>query len=174
MVTLFATHDPDAHGRVDAAVVVRPGLAADVPGLTAVAATRGALPAGFAARAQAWVEDPLRCVLVAERSGVVVGWAVLAPWTGYDDVPDGLYVSALAVDPASRRTGVGNRLLTDLLSWHGARGVPVRSVVNARNAPSLALHAAHGFREVRRATVFARIEFEGGTGVLLEHREDQA
>jgi L-amino acid N-acyltransferase YncA len=115
-VTLFAADEPDAHGRVDATVLVRPALAADVP--------------------------------------------------------DGRYVSALTVDPARRRAGVGSRLLADLLAAPG--GGPVRSVVNARNAASLALHAAHGFHEVARAATWARIEFEGGTGVLLEHGEDQA
>lgn len=170
-MTLFAADDPHAHGRADPAVRVRPAQAADVPGLTAVAATRGALPDGFDARARTWVADPARRVVVAVRAEVVVGWAMLAVWSGYDDVPDGPYVSALTVDPARRRTGVGSRLLGALLT----RGAPrVRSVVNARNTPSLALHAAHGFREVRRAATFARIGFEGGTGVLLEHGEDEA
>jgi phosphinothricin acetyltransferase len=45
--------------------------------------------------------------------------------------------------------------------------------VNARNAPSLALHARHGFREAGRAATYAGIEFDGGTGVLL-HREETA
>jgi phosphinothricin acetyltransferase len=141
-----------------------------------VAATRGALPDGFAERARAWVADPGRRVVVADRSGVVVGWAMLARWSGYDDVPDGLYVSALTVDPAWWRRGIGARLLADLLVWADPADGPVRSVVNARNAPSLALHAAHGFREVRRAPTFARIGFDGGTGVLLRRdgREDQA
>jgi phosphinothricin acetyltransferase len=78
------------------------------------------------------------------------------------------------VDPAWRRCGTGARMLADLLTWGGRAAVS--SVVNARNAPSLALHAAHGFREVRRAPTFARIGFDGGTGVLLRRdgREDQA
>lgn len=173
-MTQFAPDEPHAHGRVDALVRVRRALLADVPGLAVVAATRGVLPEGFEARASAWVVDPLRRVLVADRAGLVVGWAMLAPWAGYEDVPDGQYVSALTVHPARRRTGVGSRLLGDVVSQKRPPRVPVRSVVNARNAPSLALHAALGFREVRRAPTLARIGFDGGTGVLLERREDEA
>jgi phosphinothricin acetyltransferase len=167
-VTPTARDQPDT--------LVRPARVDDVPGVVAVAATRGALPDGFAARARAWVADPGRRVVVGDRSGVVVGWAMLARWSGYDDVPDGLYVSALTVDPAWWRCGIGTRLLADLLVWADPADGPVRSVVNARNAPSLALHAAHGFREVRRAPTFARIGFDGGTGVLLRRdgRKDQA
>lgn len=52
----------------------------------------------------------------------------------------------------------------------------VVAVAATRTTPSPALHAAHGFREVRRAPTFARIGFDGGTGVLLRRdgREDQA
>lgn len=95
---------------------------------------------------------------------------MLARWSGYDDAPDGTYVSALTVHPARWRTGTGSRLLAGLLDR--ADG-DVRSVVNARNAPSLALHARHGFREAGRAATYAGIEFDGGTGVLL-HREETA
>ena len=165
---------PTARDQPD--TLVRPARVDDVPGVVAVAATRGALRDGFAERARTWVADPARRVVVGDRSGVVVGWAMLARWSGYDDVPDGWYVSALTVDPACWRRGIGTRLLADLLVWAEPADGPVRSVVNARNAPSLALHAAHGFREVRRAPTFARIGFDGGTGVLLRRdgREDQA
>ena len=167
---LFAAADPAAHGTPDPAVRVRRATAADVAGLASVAATRGSLPGGFAGRAAAWVTDPGRTVLVADRAGVVVGWAMLARWSGYDDAPDGTYVSALTVHPARWRTGTGSRLLAALLDR--ARG-DVRSVVNARNTPSLALHERHGFREAGRAATYAGIEFDGGTGVLL-HREETA
>lgn len=167
---LFAAADPAAHGTPDRAVRVRAARDEDVAGVVAVAATRGARPAGFADRVARWAADPGRTVLVADRGGVVVGWAMLAQWTGFDDVPDGAYVSALTVHPARWRTGTGSRLLAGLLDRAGA---DVRSVVNARNLPSLALHAGHGFREAGRAATYAGIEFDGGTGVLL-HREETA
>lgn len=166
---LFAETDTAAHGRVDRSVTVRAARPADVDGIATVAATRGPLPDGFRARVAAWTQDPGRTVLVAERDGVVAGWAVLARWSGYDDVPDGWYVSALTVHPDRRRTGAGTRLLARLLARADGEGAPVRSVVNARNVPSLALHARHGFGEVGRAATYAGISFDGGTGVLL-HR----
>jgi phosphinothricin acetyltransferase len=164
---VFAPHQPDGHGRPDPDVGVRAARAEDAAGIVAVAATREPLPEDFGDRVRRWTEDRGRRVLVAERAGAVVAWAMLARWHGYDDVPDGRYVSALTVHPGSWRRGIGSTLLSDLLS---ASGGEVRSVVNARNRPSLALHARHGFREVRRAGTFAGIEFEGGTGVLLVAR----
>ncbi|MBD3781141.1 MAG: GNAT family N-acetyltransferase [Micrococcales bacterium] len=167
---LFAVAAPDAHGRPDPAVAVRVARAADAGGIALVAATRGPLPDGFAARVAGWSADPARHLLVAEREGAVVGWAMLARWDGHDDVPDGLYVSALTVHPDRRRTGAGTRRLAALLEH--ADG-DVRSVVNARNTPSLALHARHGFTEAGRAATYAGIEFEGGTGVLLHRRRQE-
>ncbi|WHP16111.1 GNAT family N-acetyltransferase [Cellulomonas sp. ES6] len=167
---LFAVAAPDAHGRPDPAVAVRAARAADARGIALVAATRGPLPDGFAARVVGWSADPTRHLLLAEREGAVVGWAMLARWDGHDDVPDGLYVSALTVHPDRRRTGAGTRLLAALLER--ADG-DVRSVVNARNTPSLALHARHGFTEAGRAATYAGIEFEGGTGVLLHRRRQE-
>lgn len=175
-MTLFAAADPAAHGRVDHAVVVRPARAEDADGVTAVAATRGPLPDGFAARVAAWAQDPARTVLVAERDGIVAGWAMLARWSGHADVPDGRYVSALTVHPDRRRTGAGTRLLAGLLARADEEGAAVRSVVNACNAPSIALHERHGFREAGRAATYAGITFDGGTGVLLHRagrREDE-
>lgn len=163
----FAIADPDAHGRPDPAVTVRPARSDDAAGVRAVAATRGPLPDDFVDRASAWITDSARRVVVAERDGAVVGWAMLARWAGHDDAPDGWYVSALTVVPGRRRRGIGDRLLTDVLTWADARGAAVHSVVNAGNDASLALHRAHGFAEVGRAATYAGIEFDGGTGVLL-------
>lgn len=168
-MSLFAPTDADAHGRVDLAVTVRAARVPDADGIADVAATRGPLPAGFADRVAAWAQDPGRTVLVAERDGLVTGWAMLARWTGYADVPDGWYVSALTVHPDRRRTGAGTRLLAGLLGRADHERAPVRSVVNARNTPSLALHARQGFGEAGRAATYAGITFDGGTGVLL-HR----
>lgn len=172
-MSLFAPTDAGAHGRADPAVEVRAAGAPDADGIADVAATRGPLPGGFTDRVAAWTQDPDRTVLVAERGGVVTGWGMLARWSGYADVPDGWYVSALTVHPDRRRTGAGTRLLAGLLGRADAERAAVRSVVNARNAPSLALHARQGFREAGRAATYAGITFDGGTGVLL-HRAGRA
>jgi phosphinothricin acetyltransferase len=118
-------------------------------------------------RLESWIRDPDRLVVVAERDGRVVGWAMLAHRIGYVDAPDGWYVSALTVHPDWRRRRIGDRLLSELLAWPRASGSVVRSVVNAVNLPSLDLHRRHGFGEVGRAATFAGITFVGGVGVLL-------
>jgi phosphinothricin acetyltransferase len=162
-VSRFAAYEPDRHG-VPGPGAVRRAEPGDVAGIVAVAASRGAVP--FAAQVPAWVVDPDRRVVVAESEGVV-GWAMVAPWAGFDDVPDGLYVSALTVVPAARRQGFGERLLLDLIGWAAPRSAMLGSVINATNGPSLDLHVRHGFREVARSDSFARITFAGGVGVLL-------
>ncbi|WP_282948292.1 GNAT family N-acetyltransferase [Cellulomonas endometrii] len=161
---LFAPDQPHAHGRPDPTVRVRAARPSDVAGIVAVAATRGRPSDDVEDRVAGWVRDHGRLVLVAEREEEVAGWAMLAAWAGFDDAPDGRYVSALTVDPGSRRRGIGSTLLAEL---RASTGDDVHSVVNARNRPSLALHARHGFRELRRGRTFAGVDFDGGTGVLL-------
>ncbi|ROS26177.1 GNAT family N-acetyltransferase [Cellulomonas sp. PhB150] len=161
----FAAYEPPRHGVPDPAVVLRAAAPSDVDGILAVAASRGAVT--FGPRVPSWVVDPGRVVLVAVLDGVVVGWGMVAPWAGFDDVPDGLYVSALTVAPAVRRRGIGERLLLDLIGWAAPRSAMLGSVINASNGPSLDLHLRHGFREVARSDAFAGITFTGGVGVLL-------
>jgi phosphinothricin acetyltransferase len=173
---MFAAYRPEVHGVVDITCEVRPATPQDVPGIVAVAATRGAQPADLADRLTTWASDPARVLLVAaDPAGVVVGWTMLARWQGHADAPDGWYVSGLTVDPSRRRTGLGSRLLGALLHAAPAGG-PVRSVINAGNGASIALHERHGFREVARGATFAGITFTGGTGVLLstEHEQEDA
>ncbi|RHA37120.1 GNAT family N-acetyltransferase [Cellulomonas rhizosphaerae] len=160
----FADYEPDRHGVPDPAVVLRAAVPSDVDGILAVAASRG--PVAFGPRVPAWVVEPDRRVVVAVSDGVV-GWGMAAPWAGFDDVPDGLYVSGLTVAPAARRHGIGERLLLDLIGWAAPRSDMLGSVINATNGPSLDLHLRHGFREVARSDSFAGITFTGGVGVLL-------
>jgi phosphinothricin acetyltransferase len=169
----FAAFMPDAHGAADTACEVRVATCADVPGIVALAASRGPQPADLADRVTAWVADPARVLLVAaEPGGAPAGWAMLARWQGHADAPDGWYVSGLTVDPARRRSGIGSRLLGALLAAAPVR--PERSVVNATNGASIALHERHGFREVARGATFAGITFTGGTGVLLSDDQEDA
>jgi ribosomal protein S18 acetylase RimI-like enzyme len=196
-VPLFAPFQPDVRGSVDDRVAIRPATTADVAGIPAVAATRGALREGFANRVATWADDTERLVVVAEASDpvgddeaegatavvansrdraeddqadgttVVVGWGMVARWPGQDDVPDGHFVSALTVHPTWWRRGVGERIAGELMGWTRDRGESLWSVVNARNGASLALHRECGFVEVRRAPSLAGVEFDGGEGVLL-------
>lgn len=60
-------------------------------------------------------------------------------------------------------------LLTAVVEQAGrvAPGQTLRSVVNATNRASLALHRTVGFRRVKCVSRYAGITFEGGKGVLL-------
>lgn len=163
---------PDPHSPAGAPVAVRPATPADVPGIVAVAATRGERPAGFPERVAGWVADAERCVLVAySPADGVVGWAMVSRWR-HDDVPEGHVISALTVDPRWWRCGVGSRLIGGLLAWTWLRADHLWSIVNVRNEASLALHRRHGFVEVRRGPSFGGVQFDGvppdrGEGVLL-------
>ena len=170
LVPMFEEYRPGAHGTVDPEVVVRAAGPADVPGMAAVARTRGPQPAELDERIAAWVADDDRWLVIGARDGAVVGWGMAAHRTGHDDAPDGWYVGWLVVDPAWRRRGVADRIVTDLLTWTAGRAESLFSVVNVRNEASLDLHARHGFRELARAGRFAGIEFTGGVGLLLEAR----
>jgi L-amino acid N-acyltransferase YncA len=164
---LFAPFEPHVRGRQDPDVTIRVATRADAVSVTTAASCRGPLPVGFAGHVAAWADDPARRLVVGELDGVVVGWGMVAPWTNHDDAPHGHFVSALTVVPETRRRGVAARMLADLCSWTWTRDNVLWSVVNARNAASLAVHVGHGFAEVGRGAAYAGITFEGGEGVLL-------
>jgi L-amino acid N-acyltransferase YncA len=85
--------------------------------------------------------------VVAERSGAVVGYAYAGPfharpayhWT----VEDSIYIA-----PQCRGRGLGRLLLARLIADAETRGFRqmIAVVGDSRNAASIALHAAFGFR----------------------------
>ncbi|NYI58593.1 phosphinothricin acetyltransferase [Cellulomonas soli] len=168
MTSMFARYAPQVHGSPDPRAHVRAARPEDVDAIVQVVASRGPVPDGFARRLAAAVGDPGRCVLVGHVGPTVVGWASVSWWSGHADVPDGYAVSGLTVAPDWRRRYIGDRLLGALLDWSWQRTAVVRSVVNARNTPSIALHERHGFTQVARAARLAGISFEGGTGILMQ------
>jgi ribosomal-protein-alanine N-acetyltransferase len=85
-----------------------------------------------------------RHYVVAERDGVVVGYAGLAV-TGDADV------QTLAVSPREQGRGLGRLLLADLLEEAGRRHAPaVLLEVRADNTAAQALYASAGFSEIAR------------------------
>lgn len=168
MTSMFARYAPDMHGSPDPRAGVRVARPEDVDAIVQVVASRGPVPDGFVRRLSAAVVDPGRCVIVGHVGPTVVGWASMSWWSGHADVPDGYAVSGLTVAPQWRRRGVGDRLLGALLDWAWGRTDVVRSVVNARNRPSLALHERHGFVAVTEAAELAGIRFDGGAGILMQ------
>jgi len=101
---------------------------------------------------RAWLaqHDAAHPVTVAVDDGAVVGWGSLSrynPRSGYRfTVEDSVYVRA-----DRQRRGIGKALLADLIAR--ARETGFRAIiagVAADQAPSVALHAAHGFEIVAR------------------------
>ena len=110
-------------------------------------------------------------LLVAEVGGEVVGFGkcrYLVPPRREppDPAPEAWYLAGLIVDSRFRRRGIGRALTQARLRWAAERADRVFYVANARNAPSIALHAALGFEELARGPSFADFTFEGGAGVL--------
>jgi phosphinothricin acetyltransferase len=87
--------------------------------------------------------------LVAERSGVIAGYAYAGPyhlcpayrWT----VEDSIYL-----DPQFQGQGIGRRLIGRLLAEAEARGFRqmIALIGDSTNAASIALHAAAGFQRI--------------------------
>ena len=98
----------------------------------------------------------------------VVGWSGATQTPLHPGGPAQWLTAGLTVDPASRRRGIGRRLLQAVIEDVGAlHGDALHSVVNARNAASIALHDLLGFTVLETGPCFAGIEFDGGVGVLL-------
>lgn len=80
-----------------------------------------------------------------------------------------LYLSALAVEPAHRRKGIGRALLAGALAEAAAAGFPRLSLhVWDDNRPAAALYAAAGFRRLAPLAIpwHARLPHRGGMWLL--------
>lgn len=106
--------------------------------------------------------------LVAERDGLVVGFARVTPASDRD-VYAGIGEHAVYVDPAARGDGVGRALLEALAGAARDAGLhKLMSRVFATNEASLALHRAAGFREVGVQLRHGRLAGEWRDCVLVE------
>jgi phosphinothricin acetyltransferase len=108
--------------------------------------------------------------LVAEREGVVVGWAALSPVSSrccYEGVGEvSVYVAA-----AARGTGVGRELLDELIARSEQAGYwTLTAGVFPQNEPSLRLHRACGFREIGVRERLGQLQGVWRDVVLLERR----
>jgi phosphinothricin acetyltransferase len=85
--------------------------------------------------------------LVAEWAGVVAGYAYVAP---YHARPAYRWSVEDSVSPEFQRRGWGRLLLARLIDGAEARGFRqmIAVVGDSANAPSIALHAAAGFRRI--------------------------
>lgn len=93
------------------------------------------------------------CLLVAEVDGAVAGFVAVHARFRSDEPDDGpmelALVSDLAVLAASRRRGIGRRLLETAEAYARGRGARwLRLSVKGGNEPAKALYAKAGFREL--------------------------
>jgi ribosomal-protein-alanine N-acetyltransferase len=90
-----------------------------------------------------FLELPGAECVVAEHQGEIRGFAL-----GYPEPSDVAHVVTLDVDPARRRSGLGRRLLEELLERLAARGAR-RAIleVDVRNPGAIEFYRKLGFRE---------------------------
>lgn len=85
-------------------------------------------------------------VLVAERNGMVAGYASYGDWRAFDGYRH-TREHSVYVEKSQRGGGIGRLLMTALIGEARARGVHVLiGCIEAGNAGSLRLHEAMGFR----------------------------
>jgi ribosomal protein S18 acetylase RimI-like enzyme len=99
------------------------------------------------------ITDDRRQMFVAKANGQVVGYGrvlELAAGEAGPGTPAGFYLSGVLVDPAWRGQGIATELTRARLRWTFARTGTVFCVTGADNNASLHLHAALGFREIKR------------------------
>ena len=101
----------------------------------------------------AWLEENLvrRSAYVVEASGDVIGFANWAPWRPKDGYRHTVEDSVYLVGGHQGR-GIGAELLRRLIEGATESGAHVMMAsIEATNAPSVALHARHGFEVVGTA-----------------------
>jgi phosphinothricin acetyltransferase len=130
--------------------------------------------ATFQPQAPAWEEwdgGHLRtCRLIAERTGLVVGWAALSGvssrcvYAGVAEVS--VYVAA-----AARGGGIGRRLLEALVDESERAGIwTLQAGIFPENLPSLTVHERCGFRRVGRREKLGQMDGQWRDVLLLERR----
>jgi len=107
--------------------------------------------------------------------GEVRGWAVVSP-TSSRPAYRGVVENSVYVSASARGRGIGAALLEALIESCEAAGVwTIQSGIFPENEASLALHRAHGFREVGRRERIAQMPYGPHAGqwrdvVFVERR----
>jgi phosphinothricin acetyltransferase len=108
--------------------------------------------------------------LVGKRSDEVLGWAALSP-VSQRCVYGGVAEVSVYVSAASRRTGLGRKLLQALIHESEHQGIwMLQAGMFPENAGSLALHRSCGFREVGRRERIGKMNGVWRDTILLERR----
>ena len=94
-----------------------------------------------------WIESDL--VVVAERDEMLVGWAKASPYADDHHYYDGVREATMYIERASRRTGVGRRLLAALAETaEGAGAHKLVGKIFISNEASIVMVGGLGWREV--------------------------
>jgi phosphinothricin acetyltransferase len=141
------------------ALDIRPAVAADLPVINEIynhyvgssTATYQTRPMSAQERA-AWFarHDGLHPVLVAERSGAIMGWASLGEFHRREAYRNTVE-SSIYVRHDQRRLGIGKALLAELI--HQGRVIghhTVVALIDSEQAASIVLHEHAGFARVGR------------------------
>jgi aminoglycoside 6'-N-acetyltransferase I len=118
------------------------------------------------------ITDDLRQMFVAKANGQVVAYGrvmELAAGEAGPGTPLGYYLSGVLVEPAWRCRGIATALTKARLRWAFAHTGMVFYVTGADNTASLQLHAALGFREIKR---FRSERSAAGVDVLSQLLKD--
>jgi phosphinothricin acetyltransferase len=118
-----------------------------------------------------WDESHLsRPRLVARDGGEIVGWAALGP-VSQRPCYRGVTENSIYVARAARGRGVGQALLTELVSQADEAGVwTIQAGILSGNDASVALHERCGFRVVGTRERIAQKRGEWRDVVLMERR----
>jgi L-amino acid N-acyltransferase YncA len=110
------------------------------------------------------------CRLIAERDGMILGWAALAA-TSSRPVYCGVAEVSLYVARNAQGQGVGNALMARLVLDSEAAGFwTLVAGIFPQNEASLALHRRHDFREVGRRERIGKLGERWRDVVLMERR----
>lgn len=110
-----------------------------------------------------------RCLLVAEREGHIVGFAVgKVIGSGTDTVAE---LESVVVAEQARRTGIGRALLERVLAWCGEmRAAEMELEVRSENSAAIALYRRMGFVEVGLRKRYYRAPVDDAVLMRIEIR----
>jgi len=156
-------------------VLVRPLLPSDWPAVAAIFAEGIATgEATFETTVPTWEDWDARHLpehrFVAEIDGEVVGWIAVVP-NSNRTVYRGVGEESVYVAERARNRGVGRALLSTLITSAREGGLwTLQAGVFPENEASIALHRAHGFREVGTRERIGELAGAWRDVVLLELR----
>lgn len=174
MTPRWAPYEPGRRGTADPITVdIRPATIVDCAEIAIISVERDGGKVGDAAsRCERDIRDQNRLLLVAAAADGLAAFGRAGYWeppTGApaDVAPAGWYLFGVIVREPWRRRGVGLELTRRRLDWIRDRANEAFYFANARNRPSIDLHARLGFVEVTREFTFPGASFEGGVGILF-------